>query len=153
MRDVAAQQPEMGLAFNWIEWRERIHVHISVCNRGNGWLLWQKACWSLYFCLMLQKHKCVPLEDLAAEFKLRTQVNLLWLPMLKAAIFGNLLSFLVKYLENLLWTCLLVFDYVSPVKLYHPILCIHLLFWCCLFRHSLTKIYNLYVFAGVHQSY
>lgn len=26
------------------------------------------------FDVMLQKHKCVPLEDLAAEFKLRTQI-------------------------------------------------------------------------------
>lgn len=25
--------------------------------------------------MVLQKHKCVPLEDLAAEFKLRTQVR------------------------------------------------------------------------------
>lgn len=25
--------------------------------------------------IILQKHKCIPLEDLAAEFKLRTQVN------------------------------------------------------------------------------
>lgn len=27
---------------------------------------------------ILQKHKCVPLEDIAAEFKLRTQVVLVF---------------------------------------------------------------------------
>lgn len=30
--------------------------------------------WLLYSFIILQKHKCIPLEDLAAEFKLRTQV-------------------------------------------------------------------------------
>lgn len=29
-----------------------------------------------HFHSILQKHKCVPLEDIAAEFKLRTQVAL-----------------------------------------------------------------------------
>lgn len=28
--------------------------------------------------MILQKHKCVPLEDIAAEFKLRTQVVLVF---------------------------------------------------------------------------
>lgn len=38
--------------------------------------------WSiLMFSSFIQKHKCVPLEDLAAEFKLRTQVTVIvvWL--------------------------------------------------------------------------
>lgn len=44
---------------------------IIISRFSVAYILWEEF---ICFNLILQKHKCVPLEDIAAEFKLRTQV-------------------------------------------------------------------------------
>lgn len=121
-----------------------------VCNRGTS-AKGQKAYWSLYICLMLQKHKCVPLEDLAAEFKLRTQVNPLWLLLhlnLFCFFFGKVVG---KFSMDML-TFLLLCDpsrVISPNSMYSCIVMV-----LSFHKFSDQNIYSaIYMFfSGVHQS-